>query len=155
MNMSTNKEYQEYLKNEVPKRLARLTEDTTPQFGIMTPQHMVEHLILMTKLSVRQYGDPSETPTEGQKKFKAFIEKGANFEYRPSNKTTADLPKLKYSSLKEALDNYPGGINGFYTHFEKEPDYLSYNAIQGALGFEDLEFLHYRHFEYHLNQFGL
>jgi len=153
--MPSNIEYQKFLKEETPLRLAKLAENTLPKFGIMTPQHMVEHLILMTKLSIRTYGEIPQTPTEGQLKFKKFIEQGARFEHRPSNKTAADLPKLKYNSLQEAIDNYPQGINGFYHHYATNPDYLSFNLIQGKLGFEDLEFFHYRHFEYHLGQFGL
>jgi len=153
--MPSNKNYQHFLREEMPQRLSNLSEDTKPKFGLMTPQHMVEHLILMTKLSVRTYGDAPETPTKGQLKFKKFIDNGAHFEYRPSDKTVADLPKLKYASLKEALDNYPQGINGFYTHFEANPEFLSFNQIQGKLGYEDLEFLHFKHFEYHLGQFGL
>jgi len=139
----------------MPQRLSNLTSNTPAKFGLMTPQHMVEHLILMTKLSVRQYGDVNAAPTEGQIKFKKFIENGAKFEHRPSKKTTTDLPNLKYGSLEEALGNYPQGINGFYEHFDSNPNFKSYNNIQGALGFEDLEFLHRQHFEYHLDQFGL
>jgi len=153
--MPSNSEYKKFLTNEMPERLAKLTSNAQAKFGLMTPQHMVEHLILMTKLSVRQYGDATAEPTEGQIKFKKFITNGAKFEHRPSNKTAADLPKLKYASLEEALGNYPQGINGFYDHFDANPDFLSFNQIQGALGFEDLEFLHRQHFEYHLGQFGL
>jgi len=153
--MSSNATYQKFLKEDVYTRLSKLTEETKPKFGLMTPQHMVEHLILMTKLSVRVYGEVPKTATEGQMKFKKFIEEGANFEFRPSNKTVADLPKLKYGSLQEALDNYPQGINGFYNHYVANPEFISFNKFQGKLGFEDLEFLHYRHFEYHLGQFGL
>lgn len=153
--MPSNNEYKQFLTTEMTERLSKLTTDTPAKFGLMTPQHMVEHLILMTKISVRQYGDINSEPTEGQIKFKRFIDKGAKFEYRPSDKTAADLPKLKYASLEEALSNYPTGINGFYTHFDADPQFKSYNQIQGALGFEDLEFLHRQHFEYHLGQFGL
>ena len=153
--MPSKIEYQKFLKEEMPTRLSKLTEDTLPKFGLMTPQHMVEHLILMTKMAIRIYGEVQETPTEGQLKFKKFIEKGAHFEYRPSDKTAADLPKLKYGSLQEAIDNYPQGINGFYAHYEANPAFLSFNPFQGKLGYEDLEFLHYRHFEYHLGQFDL
>ena len=153
--MSSNAAYQTFLTEEIPQRLSNLKEDTLPKFGLMTPQHMVEHLILMTKMAVRIYGDAPESPTEGQLKFKKFIEKGAQFQYRPSDKTAADLPKLKYGSLQEALDNYPQGINGFYAHYEADPKFISFNVFQGKLGFEDLEFLHFRHFKYHLEQFGL
>ena len=153
--MPSNPTYKQFLVEEFPSRIEALKTSDQPSFGIMTPQHMVEHLILMAKLSTRQYGDVNSPATEGQIKFKKFIDNGANFEHRPSDKTADDLPKLKYGSLQEAKDDYANAIDRFYNHFEAQPDYLSYNQIQGALGFEDLEFLHYRHFQYHLDQFGL
>jgi len=153
--MSSENAQKTFLTTEMPERLSKLTEATPAKFGLMTPQHMVEHLILMTKVSVRRYGDVENPPTEGQQKFKKFIQNGAKFEHRPSNKTSDDLPKLKYSSLQEAIDNYPAGIEGFYNHYDAQPGFLSYNGTMGELGFEDLEFLHRQHFEYHLGQFGL
>ena len=40
---------QSFLKEEILPLLATLTADTEPKFGLMTPQHMVEHLIWVTK----------------------------------------------------------------------------------------------------------
>ncbi len=153
--MPSNTAHHKFLTTELPQRLTHLKSDAAAKFGLMTPQHMVEHLILMTKISVKRYADCPDTPTEGQLKFKKFLENGAKFEYRPSKKTKADLPKLKYGSLQEAVENYPIGIKRFYDHYDANPDFISFNAFQGELGFEDLEFIHSQHFEYHLGQFGL
>ncbi|MBT8221218.1 MAG: DUF1569 domain-containing protein [Bacteroidia bacterium] len=152
--MASNPEYRTFLIEEVPKRLTKLKEDTPAKFGIMTPQHMVEHLILTAKICTKRYGTPSDPPSVGQQKFKRFIQEGANFEHRPG-KTSADLPKLKYASLKEAIDSYPEGVGRFYNHFEANKEFLCYNEIQGELNYEELELLHYKHFAYHLDQFGI
>ena len=143
------------MTREVPKLMAQLKPDTEPRFGLMTPQHMVEHLTLGVKTSVKRYGEPEGTPTDRQLGFKRFIEKGAIFEHRPNNKTKADLPELKYKSLEEALQQIPVAVERFYNHFEANQDFKAYSAFMGELGFEELELFHYMHFRYHLWQFGL
>ncbi len=147
--------HKEFLTEKVPQILKNLTADTEPSFGLMTAQHMVEHLTWITKVSLKRHGEPVSPPTKGQLGFKRFIEKGAHFEHRPSNKTKADLPALKYNSLEEAIEELPKAVARFYNHFAENPDYKSYNQFQGELNFEELELFHTQHYKYHFNQFGL
>ncbi len=150
--MSTKKEF---LSQEVPTLLASLSADQVPAFGLMTPQHMIEHLTSSIKASVKRYGDPDPALAEKQAGFKRFIEKGAILQHRPSNKTAADLPAYKYETLAEAITQIPVAVDRFYTHFEAQPDFISYNMFMGELNFEDLELFNYQHVRYHLWQFGL
>lgn len=150
--MSTKKEF---LSQEVPILLAKLAEDQSPAFGLMTPQHMIEHLTASIKFSVKRQGEPDPNLVEKQAGFKRFIEKGAVLKHRPSDKTAADLPPYKYESLAEAATQIPVAIDRFYTHFEAQPDFISYNVFMGELNFENLELFHYQHVRYHLWQFGL
>lgn len=145
----------EFLSQEVPILLAKLTEDQVPAFGLMTPQHMIEHLTGSIKYSIKRHGEPDPTLAEKQVGFKRFIENGAVLKHRPSDKTAADLPPYKYESLAEAIPQIPVAIDRFYTHFEAQPDFISYNVFMGELNFEDLELFHYQHVRYHLWQFGL
>ena len=85
--MPSNPEYQKFLTVEMPQRLSKLKEDSLPKFGLMTPQHMVEHLILMTKMAIRIYGQAPETPTEGQLKFKKFKVKEAFFQRKKDQRS--------------------------------------------------------------------
>lgn len=151
--METTKK--DFLQNEVPQLLAKLDSERNPDFGLMTPQHMVEHLTWVIKSSIKRYGEPDEVPSDRQLGFKRFIEKGAIFEHRPSKKTKADLPELKFGSLDEALEKIPEAIQRFYNHFETNPDYKSYSPIMGELAFEELELFHFMHIRFHLWQFGL
>lgn len=143
------------MTTEVMDILKGLKADTPAKFGLMTAQHMVEHLCFVTKVSVKRIGEAPAEPTEGQKKFKHFISRGARFKHFPNNKTAADLPKFKYSSLEEAIENLPEAVNRFYNHYEANPDFKCYNGFQGELNFQELEVLHYMHFRYHLDQFSL
>lgn len=153
MEVSGNKK--EFLTKQLPQLIANLQPDTVPHFGLMTAQHMVEHLIWVTKSSAKRYGEPEGPPTRGQLGFRKFIDRGAIFEHRPKNKTKADLPPLKYDSLAEAVGHISEAVDRFYNQFESDPSFKAYSPMMGELSFEDLELFHYQHFRYHFWQFGL
>lgn len=153
MTASANKK--EFLTKQVPELLKKIKPDTEPAFGLMTPQHMVEHLTWVAKSSIKRYGEPQGEPSKRQLGFKKFIEKGAILEHRPKDKTKADLPELKYGSLDEAISHIPEAVNRFYNHFENNPGFKAYSPFMGELSFEELELFHYQHYRYHLWQFGL
>ena len=154
--MQAKLEHKEYLLNEIPKLLEELKEDTAPKFGLMTAQHMVEHLTSTIKAVLHRYGEVQNPPTKGQLGFKKFIhEKGAVSEYRPSDKTKADLPELKYATFEEAKAELPKAVKQFYDHFEANPDFKCYNDFLGELDFGELSLFEYMHYRYHFYQFGL
>ncbi|MEL6865492.1 MAG: hypothetical protein AAFP19_13785 [Bacteroidota bacterium] len=146
---------QHFLVEEVPVLLNQLEADRIPQFGLMTPQHMVEHLVYTTKSSVKDYCPPPAELNKRQTGFRKFIENGAIFQHRPSNKTKADLPQLKYTSLEEAIEFIPQAIERFYSHFKDDPTRICFHPFMGQLDFEGLELFHFQHFRYHLWQFKL
>ena len=123
---------------------------------MMTPQHMVEHLTWAIKVTAKKYEGERETqPNRKQAGFQKFIQSGAVLQHRPSDKTKADLPPLKYSSLEEAISFIPEAVQRFYNFWDANPDYIPYSSFMGEMPFEDLELFHYMHFRFHLWQFGL
>jgi len=150
----TNK--RDFLINELPKFLKKLTPEKEGNFGLMTPQHMVEHLVVVIKTTAKKYeGDRESVPNERQVGFQKFIRNGAVLKHRPSDKTKADLPPLKYSSLEEALSHMPEAVQRFYDFWDSNPDYTPYAAFMGEMSFDEVELFHYMHFRFHLWQFGL
>ena len=145
----------QFMTEQVMELLKNLKPDTEPRFGLMTPQHMIEHLTWTLKSASKRKGEPPAEPTKSQLGFQRFIDKGAVFEHRPKGKTKADLPPLKYSSLEEAVGQIPIAINRFYNHFEANPEFKCYNDFFGELNFEQLELFHSQHYKYHFWQFGL
>ena len=154
--MEAKLEHKAFLLNEIPKLLEQLKEDTEPRFGLMTAQHMLEHLSSTIKAVLKRYGDVQDPPTKSQLGFKKFIhEKGAVFQHRPSDKTKADLPKLKYGTFEEAKASLLEAVQRFYNHFEANPDFKCYNDFLGELDFGELSLFEYMHYRYHFYQFGL
>ncbi len=153
--MNYTKSKKDFLTGKVIELLKNLKPDTEPAFGLMTSQHMVEHLSWTLKNCTKRVGEVENPPTKGQLGFKRFIEKGAIFEHRPSDKTKADLPTLKFENLDQAIEQVEIAINRFYTHFEANPDFICYNKFFGELNFEELELFNHNHYRFHLWQFGL
>ncbi len=145
--------YQSFLVDEVPVLLKDLDPKHRRRFGLMTAQHMVEHLIWVTKSSVKDFGLPPDQLTEGQKSFMQFVKKGAFLYHRPSNKSQDDLPVLKMSNLEEAVAVIPSAVARIYSF---PTDHIFFNPMMGVLTFDEMERFHYMHFKYHLqHQFGL
>lgn len=153
MNDTSTKKH--FLTSEVMELLKKLKSDTKPAFGLMTAQHMVEHLSWTLKGCTKRVGEVENPPTKGQLGFQRFIEKGAILQHRPSDKTKADLPELKFENLEEAIEQVKVAIERFYVHFESNPNFKCYNKFFGELGFDQLELFNYNHYRYHLWQFGL
>ena len=151
----TTTDKKSFLTKEVLPLLKTLKPEAEPSFGLMTAQHMVEHLTYVTKSSSKRNGEPEGEPTERQLRFKGFIEKGAIFKHYPSEKTKADLNPLKYGYLAEAIEQIPVAIDRFYSLFESNPGFKTYTSFTGELSFEELELMHYQHFRYHMWQFRL
>ncbi|HAS47046.1 MAG TPA: hypothetical protein DCS93_41565 [Microscillaceae bacterium] len=151
--MTAIDQYKMFLTQQVPQMLEGLEADTKPGWGMMTAQHMLEHLAKITKSSIKSYGSPPAEPTEGQQKFKAFVNSGIPFRKNDSKK--GKLDDLYYGTFEEAKSAVVEAVNRFFKAFEQNPDLQPYNPIMGALSFEELQSFHHRHFRHHFVQFGL
>ena len=99
---ATNKK--DFLLNDMHVLLDNLTPEKEGNFGLMTPQHMVEHIISVLKNTTIKYEGERESPANPrQLGFQKFIKGGCVLKYRASDKTKADLPTLKYDSLEAAV----------------------------------------------------
>ena len=146
----------DFLKIELLNILEDLTPETEGNFGLMTPQHMVEHLTLTIKTTAKEYsGQRENPPTRGQLGFQKFIKNGSALQHKPSDKTKADLQPLKYNSLAEAVSHMPEAIQRFYAFWDANPDHSPYSSFMGEVSFEDIELFHYMHLRFHFWQFGL
>lgn len=147
----------EYLKGSI-EMLKRLQPNAEPSFGLMTPQHMVEHLIWTTKSTIKDMG-PAPDRSELSKKqlgFMRYVESGKPMEYRPSDKTKADLPPLRMESLAAAVTELGSAVDRFLADLDIRGDKAYYNPVMGIIKPEDMLSFHHRHFVHHLEaQYGL
>jgi len=151
-----NSTKRDFLLIEFPKLLKNLSPDSKRRFGLMTPQHMVEHLIWAIKSSANKFdGERENPPSKRHLGFQKFIKNGAILEHKPSDKTAADLPELRYGSLEEAVALIPEAAQRFYDFWNANTAYIPYGTFMGEMPFEDLELFHYNRVKFHLWQFSL
>ena len=147
----------DYLKN-APTMLKNLSAAAEPSFGLMTPQHMVEHLIWVTKSSIKDMGPPppmEEIPV-GAQKFMKFINSGKPLKYMPSDKTKADLPELRMHSLGDAISELENAVDRVINDYNSRGDKQYYNPMMGMIAPDMMLSFHMRHYQHHLEaQFGL
>jgi hypothetical protein len=146
-----------FLKKELPVLLEGLQSTAEPKWGIMSAQHMVEHLSGVILISNGRFDAPAMYDEERLAKNHDFIIKEQN---RIKRNTKAPiLPEeplpLRFGSLAEAKEKLLKTLDTFFAHFEANPDAKFMHPAFGLLNFEEWTYFHGIHTQYHLDQFGL
>lgn len=146
-----------FLTEEVPLLLNHLKPDTTPLWGSMTPQQMVEHLQFSLAVTTGAKIMKVITPWYMQPFLKFFILSNRpipkNIKF-PGNKE-GKLPPLKYASLEEAKAQLIRAIEDTIYFMRKSPEVKTSHPLGGVFTPDNWRIFHYKHFTHHLRQFGL
>ncbi|WP_111671269.1 DUF1569 domain-containing protein [Algoriphagus litoralis] len=141
----------------IQPRLEKLTEQSERKFGIMSPQHMLEHLILTVKLSYGRIKIPDFEPTEKQLAQKqALLYSEIQFPIGVKAPGLGDkLLDLRFPDLSAAKAELLKSINEYLVFFENNPNEQTIHPRFGKLTFTEWELFHRKHFDHHLSQFGV
>lgn len=141
----------------IKSKLQTLDLNAEPEFGTMTPQHMIEHLILTVKLSYGRIKIPHFEPTEKQLQQKKTLlyeldefPKGIRAPGLGNN-----LLPLRFQSLKEANNELLESLEKYKEHFEEQPNSTPIHPRFGVLNKSEWDLFHTKHFKHHFSQFGL
>jgi oxepin-CoA hydrolase/3-oxo-5,6-dehydrosuberyl-CoA semialdehyde dehydrogenase len=143
-------------KETLLQRLNQLHTTTAAQFGILTPQHMVEHLILTVKMSVGRIPIPEFVPNEKQLAQKqALLFKDIPF---PRGVKAPGLPDtlldLRFPDLETAKAELIKSWDAYQLLFKENPTKQTFHPRFGLLNFDEWERFHAKHMDHHLRQFG-
>ena len=138
-----------------------LQEADKGQWGIMTPQHMVEHLgMLIYETSIGK-GIASLVIPEDQvakmkgRFFSAYYPIPKNVKMPGTQDEPTVLFPLRYASLEEAKEKLNGAVTNFLAQYESHPEQVSLHGYFGELTMEEWLAFHIKHMEHHLMQFEL
>ncbi len=138
--------------------LSKLQADSKPQFGAMTPQHMVEHLAFTVRFSNGKEPQQHHYPTDKEEKIKGFVIGTDNempLDFKSPVLPTEGLPTLKHSNLTNAIDNLKTELTDFDNYFINQPLDKPINPTMGELNYQEWVRFHNRHFTHHFRQFSL
>lgn len=146
-------------KEYLLETLGQLQADTTPLWGTMTPQHMVEHLRYAVQLSNGKVSFPLVTPPEKVERAKARMLAAEGWQ-PPANFKAAfmdaeGLMPLQFDGMAAAIEGLMAEIDDFYQYYRDNPDACPVHPYFGALNQQEWEINHGRHFHHHFRQFLL
>lgn len=141
--------------DDVPARILKLTAETDPLWGQMTAQHMLEHLIVVTKLSYGAIPGKVLTPESEWATRKVFLNNEAPF---PRNFQNPALPKeprpLHYPTFEVAQQKLLGELDRFEAYWRENREQELPHPIFGPLNEKEWRQFHRKHYSHHLAQFG-
>ena len=149
--------FHEVSKEWVESTLNKLTDDTRPKWGILTPQHMVEHIEFFLRMAVGEVKTKVTTPEKYIERVQESL-----FNYEPMVKKfdhpllkKGKLEELRFSNLQEAKGALLSAYDAFEIYFKENPEAQTPNTIFGLLDKELWDLLNRKHLHHHFSQFGL
>ena len=103
--------------------LSTLSADQQPVFGKMSPQHMVEHLALIMRISNGRIQVPVRFPAEKIEAYRKKIIEGPDPIARgvQMERGNDQLPDLRNSGLPAAIEDLRVQIEKFHAYYENNP----------------------------------
>ena len=148
----------EMTEAKIKECLDKLAEETTPKWGIMTPQHMIEHLEFTYRVASGEIQDfEIATPEK-------ILEKVHNslYNYQPFPKNSQfpvlekdQLDDLKHANLATAIEKFNEAREDYKTFFRENPDAKLKNFVFGELNRYEWYLMERKHLNHHFEQFNL
>lgn len=145
-------------EEKIQECLSNLKEDAKPKWGIMTPQHMLEHLEYTYRIASGEIQDfEIATPEK-------ILEKVHNslYNYQPFPKNSLfpllekeTLDKLKHPDLVTAVEKFNKAREEYLVFFKENPDAVLKNLVFGELNKYESYLLERKHLNHHFEQFDL
>ncbi len=143
--------------DSIREHLDRLKEETQPLWGILSAQHMVEHLEFFLQMAMGKVETDIATPDKHLEKVQASL---YNYEPMPKEYQQPLLSKgatedLRYTNLEEAKLALLKAYDDFESYYDANPEVQNPNTVFGMLDKELWDLLNRKHFNHHFQQFGL
>lgn len=158
MNMKDKQTLIKFLDETLFEHLARLDANTTPDWGTMSAQQMIEHVALPFKVAYEKLQITLLTPEDKLEKVKSIslMSDRAMPKLFNNPALVAEMVQLRNVNMQNAIAELKNDINSFHAYFKgKEADYSSMHNIFGKLNYEEWLWFHYKHCIHHLAQFRL
>lgn len=140
----------------LPDILRQLHPKAKPLWGLMSPQHMVEHLVGTWRISNGRSRVTNIVQMEALEQRRAFLFSDKVYEKNISNPVLGNgLQPLRKKSLADAIDQLENEMTAFFSYHESNPGQIENHPVFGALDFEGWLIFQAKHMGHHLAQFGL
>lgn len=145
-----------FFKVDYISLLQQLKGDEKGNWGVLSPQGMIEHMSDSIAIASMRIVHALHTPPEQVERMKSFAL--SEKEFRPGTKNalmTEEAAPLRNKNLDEALIELKSEIDEFFRFYEHKPDSKVTNPFFGDLNYEEWLHVLYKHAIHHLKQFNL
>ncbi|MCX7548731.1 phenylacetic acid degradation bifunctional protein PaaZ [Xanthomarina sp. F1114] len=148
----------EMTEEKISECLSKLKENMKPKWGIMTPQHMIEHLEYTYKIASGEIQDfEIATPEKYLEKVHASL---YNYEKFPKNSQFPQLEKdtlddLEHPDLETAIEKFKAQRKKYIEYFKEHSEAKLRNLVFGELNKYESYLLERKHLNHHFEQFEL
>lgn len=147
----------EFSKESIAAALNKLNEQTKAMWGLMSAQHMVEHLVFHFRTAMGQIPTEIVTPEDRIEKWQEslwnYIPMPHEYKH-PKLNPDAPMP-LEFKNLNEAKTALLAAYDEYQAYYKANPDIKNPNAVFGSLDKWHWDLLSRKHFHHHFAQFGL
>ncbi|NAS31544.1 phenylacetic acid degradation bifunctional protein PaaZ [Flavobacteriaceae bacterium R38] len=145
-------------RNTIQEYLGKLSEESKANWGMMTSQHMVEHLESFIRIASGETKNVKViTPEEYLEKTQESLynHKSMPKEYPHPLLKKGEVEDLRYADLNEAKTKLLEAYGEFEAYFKENPEATTTDAVFGELDKFEWDLLNTKHFNHHFEQFGL
>ncbi len=150
--------FTEMTSEKISDCLAKLTEDSKPQWGKLTPQHMVEHLEYTYRIASGEIQDfDVATPEKILEKVHSTL---YNYDKMPREydfplREKSKMAELKHSDLEIAKQKLLEAREEYLQYFKENPEAKTKNVVFGELNKFEWYLMERKHLNHHFEQFNL
>ena len=150
--------FTEMTEEKINECLAKLKEDSKPQWGNLDAQRMVEHLEYTYRIASGEIQDfEIATPEKILEKVHATL---YNYDKMPREydfplKKESEMAKTRYSDLAAAKEQLMEARENYIEFFKENPDARTKNVVFGELNRFEWYLLERKHLNHHFEQFNL
>jgi oxepin-CoA hydrolase/3-oxo-5,6-dehydrosuberyl-CoA semialdehyde dehydrogenase len=148
----------EMTEEKIQECLNKLKAEAKPKWGIMTPQHMLEHIEYTYRIASGEIQNfDIATPEKILEKVHNSL---YNYHKMPREHMfplaeESKINELKLSSLEEAKLRFVETRNTYLKFFKENPDAIIKNAVFGEMNKYEWYLLERKHLNHHFEQFNL
>ena len=153
-----NFEKENFLRTKLVRYLQQLDPSTSPRWGKMNVQQMIEHYAgdAVRNASGRLKIEKIVTPLDKLSAMREFMMSEKPFKENTKNPLVGEQPpSLRFHTVQAAIGALQQELIYFFEAFKNNPQLTTRNPFFGDLNFDQNVQLLYKHALHHLRQFGV
>lgn len=149
-----NKE--KFLREEYIPYLQKLKGNEKGNWGVLSPQGMVEHMTDSIGVAWGRINEPLTTPENLLQRMRDFALSDKEFKPGTKNSLMSEMPALlRKANLSEAIAELQYELELFFDFHKKNPGITIPNPFFGDFNYQEWLHLLHKHAIHHLKQFSL